>query len=97
MGEFGRTPQVNGQAGRDHYPVAWSTVLAGGGIKGGQVVGRTSKDGTAVEDRPVPVPDFMATVCQALGVDPTTQNVSNVGRPIRLADAGARPVTEILA
>jgi hypothetical protein len=97
MGEFGRTPQVNGQAGRDHFPVAWTTVLAGGGIKGGQVVGRTSKDGTAVEDRPVPVPDFMATVCKALGVDPTTQNISNVGRPIRVADAGAKPVAEVLA
>jgi uncharacterized protein (DUF1501 family) len=96
MGEFGRTPQINGQTGRDHYPVAWTTVLAGGGIKGGQVVGKTSKDGTAVEDRPVPVPDFMATVCRALGVDPATQNLSNVGRPIRLADAGARPVKEVL-
>jgi uncharacterized protein (DUF1501 family) len=97
MGEFGRTPQINGQAGRDHYPVAWTTVLAGGGIRGGQVVGRTGKDGTTVEDRPVPVPDFMATVCKALGVDPTTQNISNVGRPIRIADAAARPVTEVLA
>jgi hypothetical protein len=97
MGEFGRTPQINGQTGRDHYPVAWTTVLAGGGVKGGRVVGRTSKDGTAVEDRPVPVPDFMATVCRALGVDPTTQNISNVGRPIRIADAGASPVKEVLA
>jgi hypothetical protein len=97
MGEFGRTPQINGQVGRDHFPNAWTTVLAGGGIKGGQVVGKTSADGTTVEDRPVPVPDFMATICRALGVDPTRQNVSNVGRPIRLADAGARPVKEVLA
>jgi hypothetical protein len=97
MGEFGRTPQINGQVGRDHYPLAWTTVLGGGGIKGGQVVGRTSKDGTTVEDRPVPVPDFMATVCRALGVDPKTQNYSNVGRPIRIADAGAQPVQEVLA
>jgi hypothetical protein len=96
MGEFGRTPQINGQAGRDHYSVAWTTVLGGGGVKGGRVVGKTSKDGTAVEDRPVPVADFMATVCRALGVDPTTQNISNVGRPIRIADAGARPVKEVL-
>jgi uncharacterized protein (DUF1501 family) len=97
MGEFGRTPQINGQMGRDHFPVAWTTVLGGGGVKGGQVVGRTSKDGTTVEDRPVPVPDFMATVCQALGADPTKQNLSNVGRPIRIADAGAKPVKEVLA
>jgi hypothetical protein len=97
MGEFGRTPQINNQVGRDHFPVAWTTVLAGGGIKGGSVVGRTSADGTTVEDRPVPVPDFMATVCRALGLDPTKQNQSNVGRPIRLADAGAKPITEVLA
>ncbi len=97
MGEFGRTPQINNQGGRDHFPSAWTTVLGGGGIKGGQVVGRTSADGSAVEERPVPVPDFMATVCRALGLDPKKQNQSNVGRPIRLADAGAEPIAEVLA
>ena len=51
MGEFGRTPKINPQKGRDHYPNAWSTVLAGGGIKGGQAIGKTSKDGTTVEER----------------------------------------------
>lgn len=96
MGEFGRTPQINGQVGRDHFPAAWTTVLGGGGIQGGQVVGKTSADGTTVEERPVPVPDFMATICRAVGVDPTKQNLSNVGRPIRLADAGAKPVKEVL-
>jgi len=97
MGEFGRTPQINGQVGRDHFPVAWSTVLAGGGIKGGQVIGKTSADGTRVEERRIPVPDFMATICRAMEVDPNKQNLSNVGRPIRLADAGAEPVKEVLA
>jgi hypothetical protein len=97
MGEFGRTPQINGQQGRDHFPNAWTTVLAGGGIRGGQVIGRTSADGTAVEDYPVSVPNFLATVCRALGVDPTKQNLSNVGRPIRIADAGAQPIKEVLA
>src|SRR5262249_18904377 len=61
MGEFGRTPRINPQQGRDHYPAAWATVLAGGGIQGGSVVGRTSADGTTVEERPVSVPDFLAT------------------------------------
>jgi hypothetical protein len=97
MGEFGRTPKINPQNGRDHFPNAWTTVLAGGGIKGGQVYGATSKDGTTVADKPVRVPDFLATVCKALGVDPTKQNMSNVGRPIRLADAGAKPILEVLA
>jgi hypothetical protein len=97
MGEFGRTPKINGQQGRDHFPRAWSTVLAGGGIKGGQVVGKTSADGTSVEEREVPVPDFLATVCQALGVDPMKQNQSNVGRPIRIVDKVAKPITEVVA
>jgi hypothetical protein len=96
MGEFGRTPKINGGNGRDHFPNAWSTVLLGGGIKGGQVIGKTGDDGTTVEERPVSVPDFLATVCQALGIDPTTQNQSNVGRPIRIADTTAKPIREVL-
>jgi hypothetical protein len=97
MGEFGRTPKINKQTGRDHFPAAWTTVLAGGGIKGGQVLGRTSDDGMTVQDRPVVVPDFMATICKALGIDPAKQNLSDVGRPIRIADPAARPITEALA
>lgn len=97
MGEFGRTPTINRSNGRDHFPNAWSTVLAGGGIKGGQVVGRTSADGTTVEQRQVSVPDLVATVCKGLGLDPLKQNMSNVGRPIRIADRAARPIEEILA
>lgn len=97
MGEFGRTPQINGQAGRDHFPNAWSTVLCGGGIKGGSVVGKTSPDGTTVVDRAVAVPDFLATVCKALDIDPMKQNMSDIGRPIRIADPAAKPVQEILA
>lgn len=96
MGEFGRTPGINPQQGRDHYPKAWSVVLGGGGIRGGHVVGRTSKDGMAVEDRPVSTPDLLATICLALGLDPRKQNISNVGRPIRLVDPVAKPIREIL-
>jgi hypothetical protein len=97
MGEFGRTPKINPGQGRDHFPNAWSTVLAGGGIKGGSVVGKTSKDGMTVEERPVATSDLLATVCLALGVDPRTQNPSNVGRPIRLADPTAKPIKEVVA
>ena len=96
MGEFGRTPQINPQQGRDHFPNAWSTVLCGGGINGGAVYGKTSPDGTTVKDNPVNVPNFLATVAKAVGVDPTKQNMSNVGRPIRIADAGAKPIKEVL-
>src|SRR5207237_9343999 len=69
MGEFGRTPKINPQQGRDHYPNAWSTVLCGGGIKGGQAYGKTSADGTTVEDNPTAVADFLATVVQAAGIN----------------------------
>src|SRR5207244_3711094 len=97
MGEFGRTPQISNGTGRDHFPNAWSTVLAGGGIKGGQALGRTSPDGMTIEDRKVTVQDFLATVCRALGVDPLTKNTSNVGRPIRIVDKAAEPIKELLA
>jgi hypothetical protein len=95
MGEFGRTPRINGNNGRDHYPNAWSTVLAGGGIRGGQVIGATSADGTTVEGRPTSGPDLLATICRVLGIDPSRQNMSNVGRPIRIVDGTARPIPEI--
>jgi hypothetical protein len=97
MGEFGRTPKINKDAGRDHFPTAWTTVLSGGGIKGGQVIGDTGVDGMMVKDRPVAVPDLLATVCKAVGIDPMGQNMSDVGRPIRLVDPKAKPIVEVLA
>lgn len=96
MGEFGRTPKINPQTGRDHFPNAWSSVLCGGGIKGGQTVGKTSDDGMKVDERPVSVQDLIATMCHAIGLDSMKQNISNVGRPIRLADPSAKPITEIV-
>jgi hypothetical protein len=96
-GEFGRTPRINRETGRDHWAKSWSTVLAGGGIKGGTVVGKTSKDGTEVADRPVDGQDFLATIGLALGIDVTRQNISNVGRPIRIAEPTAKPIKEVLA
>jgi hypothetical protein len=98
MGEFGRTPRINQNQGRDHFPNAWSTVIAGGGIRGGQVFGQTSADGTTVEGpRPIGTRDFLATVCRALSIDHTRQNMSNAGRPIRIVEQGALPIEEVLA
>jgi hypothetical protein len=98
MGEFGRTPRINGQGGRDHWANAWTTVLGGGGIRGGQAFGRTSADGTTIEsDRPVNTQDFLATIASALGVDGQRQNLSNVGRPIRIIDPAARRIPELLS
>lgn len=96
MGEFGRTPGINPRNGRDHYPRAWSLVLGGGGIKGGTLVGKTSEDGLLVDDRPVSVSDLLATVCLGMGIDPAKQNMSNVGRPIRIVEPGSNPLKEIL-
>jgi hypothetical protein len=100
MGEFGRTPKINtrgNKPGRDHYPRAWTTVLAGGGIKGGQVIGKTDKEGAAVEERPISALDFLATVCGILGIDAGKQNTSPGGRPVRIVDKGATPIKELLA
>jgi uncharacterized protein DUF1501 len=96
MGEFGRTPRINPGQGRDHFPNAWSVVVGGGGIKGGQAVGKTSADGNSVVDRPVSVPDLLASICKGLGIDPMKQNPSNVGRPIRIVDKAARALNEIV-
>ncbi len=96
MGEFGRTPKINPQKGRDHWPNSWSTVLAGGGIKGGQAYGKTSANGMEIKENPVGVADFMATVVKALGIDPEKQNNSNVGRPIRIADKAGKPIREVV-
>jgi uncharacterized protein (DUF1501 family) len=96
MGEFGRTPKINESAGRDHYPNAWSTVLAGGGIRGGQVIGNTGTDGEQIKDRPVMVPDLLATVIMGLGIDPSKQNTVDNGRPIRLVDSKANPIKGLL-
>jgi uncharacterized protein (DUF1501 family) len=97
MGEFGRTPKFGRADGRDHWPNTFSAVLAGGGIRGGQVIGSTSDDGVSIKDRPVSVPELLATVCRALGIDHEKQNLSNVGRPIRIVAPGTQAVQEALA
>jgi hypothetical protein len=97
MGEFGRTPKFPRPDGRDHWPNSFSAVLAGGGIKGGQVIGVTSPDGASIKERPVTVPEFLATICQALGIEHQKQNLSNVGRPIRIVAPGTKAIEEALS
>ncbi|MCI0607369.1 DUF1501 domain-containing protein [bacterium] len=95
MGEFGRTPEINGKGGRNHWPQAWSAVLAGAGIKGGQVIGATDKDGMEVKENPVSVPDLYATLCKCMGIDDSQYNSSPLGRPLRITDHG-KAVTALL-
>jgi uncharacterized protein (DUF1501 family) len=98
MGEFGRSPQITTGGGRNHHPRAWSTVLAGGGIRGGLVVGRTDPTATAVVERPISVVDFMGTTCRILGIDYTRNNVSPDGRPVRIVeDRNVTPIRELLS
>jgi hypothetical protein len=94
MGEFGRTPRVNGQNGRDHFPRAFCAALAGGGVKGGRAIGATSADGSSIADRPVSVPDLFTTFCHALKINPRKENHGPLDRPIKIVDGG-EPVMEL--
>lgn len=92
MGEFGRTPNINtrgAKPGRDHYPRAWSLAMWGGGVAGGRVYGKTDADGAAVVDGKAGAADFLATVCELMGIDHTKQNDTPTGRPIRVVDKPA--------
>ncbi|AGA27209.1 DUF1501 domain-containing protein [Singulisphaera acidiphila] len=95
MGDFGRTPRINQDAGRDHWPRSWSMVLGGGGIRGGQAVGDTDKDGIDITDKPVAPMDVIATMTKAMGLDLGTQWTTPRGRPIKLVDAGT-PIKELI-
>tara|TARA_A100001037_G_scaffold47845_2_gene39648 strand:+ start:824 stop:2041 length:1218 start_codon:yes stop_codon:yes gene_type:complete len=88
MGEFSRTPRINGNAGRDHWARSWSVVVGGAGMNGGIAVGETNSDGTRVETDPYTSQDVMASVCKALGISLQTTFTSNNGRPMKIANSG---------
>jgi uncharacterized protein (DUF1501 family) len=99
MSEFGRTPHLadtgyNQTLGAGHYAKAWTTWLAGGGIKGGVVIGAVDAKGGEVTDRPVSAQDFLATICRALGIDYHKEYLSKDGRPMTFLGKGAAPVAE---
>jgi hypothetical protein len=93
-GEFGRSPKINGDAGRDHYGNVFSAMLAGGGIRGGQTYGTSDKIGAFPADKPVTAGDFAATLYHALGVPPETEIHDRFDRPLRVADG--TPVWDLL-
>ena len=95
LSEFGRTPRINNNAGRDHHASCFSCFMAGGGIKGGQVIGKSDEDAMQPADRPVNPNDLHATVCHALGIDHTKEVETPLGRPMRLVSEGAKPVMEL--
>jgi Protein of unknown function (DUF1501) len=96
MGEFGRTPRINGNAGRDHWARSWSVVVGGAGMKGGVAVGKTNDDGTEVVTDPYTSQDVMATVCKALGISLETVFTSKSGRPMKIANGG-KVIKELFA
>ena len=102
MGEFGRTPRIGrvvmntatNSSGRDHWPHAYSVLLAGGGVRGGQVYGASDELAAFVKDRGVTPPDLTATILYCLGIDPENRVVDRQGRPHPLATG--HPVVELL-
>jgi Protein of unknown function (DUF1501) len=94
MGDFGRTPRINQNGGRDHWPRSWSVVLGGGGMKGGQVIGSTDKDGVEVTDREVGVMDIVACMTKGMGINLATEYTTPRGRPIKIVDGGT-PIKEL--
>ncbi len=96
MGEFGRTPRINGTAGRDHWARSWSVVVGGSGIKGGNVIGATNEDGTEVTSDPYKSEDLMASVLKALGISLETTFTSKNNRPMKIANSG-RVIKELFA
>jgi uncharacterized protein (DUF1501 family) len=94
MGEFGRTPKLNKDAGRDHWGRAGSLIFAGAGVRGGKVLGATDKTGAFVTDRPVRPADVSFTLYEALGIDPRKRLLTPEGRPVEILDEGA-PVHEL--
>jgi len=95
MGEFGRTPKIKKDGGRDHYAKGWLTALAGGGIQPGRVIGATDKDGLDVTERPVSVPDLYMTFCHSLGIDHEKEYITAENQPLKLVDEGGKPVEEL--
>lgn len=95
MGEFGRTPRINPEGGRDHWPQAWTVLLGGGPIQGGRVVGSTDEIGGYPVDRPATPAEVAATVYHALGIRLEIKLPGPQGRPIRLVDDGVEPIREL--
>ena len=96
MGEFGRAPVINRDAGRDHWTSVMSLVLAGGGLRHGQVIGATDRKGYGILERKVTPQDLAATVFTHLGIDPVAHWTNGQGRPIPIVTEGGRPISELL-
>jgi uncharacterized protein (DUF1501 family) len=95
LAEFGRTPKINPAGGRDHWPQCWTSYFAGGGVKGGRVVGKSDEIGAYPVERPVKPSEVVATIFHSLGLDLTTELPGPSGRPFPLVDYGTQPIREL--
>ena len=100
MGEFGRTPHLNPDGGRDHWAECWSLIVGGGGVKGGRLVGASDERGAYVAERMVSMGDAFATIYKALGIDWTKEYMHPIGRPLKIAnslnDQTGAPIQELM-
>jgi hypothetical protein len=97
FGEFGRTPKVNPAGGRDHWPQVWTILMAGGGMRGGQVVGASDEIGAMPKDRPTTPAEVAATIYRGLSIDLETELPGAQGRPIPIVDRGVEPIRELFS
>lgn len=97
MGEFGRTPKLNTQGGRDHWPRVFSAVVGGAGIPGGQVIGASDRTGESPADNPLTPADLIHTIYLLMGLNPTAELETPTGRPVRLTAADSRPIHQLLS
>lgn len=96
LSEFGRTPKINQMEGRDHHPGVFTVFFAGGGVRGGQVIGTSDQDAYFPKDNPKAVADIHATICYALGIDPNKEVMTPLQRPMKLVDNG-KPILELFS
>ena len=96
MGEFGRTPKINSVGGRDHWPNVFTVALAGGGVRGGQVIGSSDRLGELAKENPVTPSDLAATIYTLLGIDPAHELNTSDGRPVRVSPDGAKVIRELI-
>jgi len=95
LAEFGRTPRINPAGGRDHWPQCWTVYFAGGGVKGGRVVGRSDEIGAYPAERPVTPAEVVATIYHSLGIDLETHLPGPAARPFPVVDFGVHPIKEL--
>lgn len=97
LAEFGRTPKVNPAGGRDHWPQCWTSLFAGGGVKGGRIVGKSDEIGAYPAERPVEPGEVIATICKSMGIDIETKLPGPQSRPFPVVDYGIHPIEELFS